>query len=260
MTRVPAYVPRDDAAALTAEEHESLDVAVAELASWPAAHRLHLVPFMRDAEWDEDEVVTRARKMRTEVAAHGDIPLAAVLPFMTSAGGGAAVPPPCGALMEDVANGRCVRDKAGNPVVVIYGGFECAVEDAIRQMIFINQRMLRYVGPKEVPHVTYVYDMKPREGLHDLSRTTLDMTFMKFVSLFPSGFSMYICNAPSRVVTATKLMPSWLLNNTKVSASYDILAEAMDPPHMLPAWHPDGTLDWTLDAYCTELRSEAAAA
>ena len=66
MARLPSYVPRDDAAKLTGEEDEALDASMQEL-GWAEEHRLSLVPFMRDAEWDETEVVARATKLKAEL-------------------------------------------------------------------------------------------------------------------------------------------------------------------------------------------------
>ena len=249
---LPTHTPRDDAATLTAEENESLDTAMAEL-GWPLGRRMSLVAFMREVEWDEDEVVTRARKLDAEVNKIGTIPVADVLPYMSMDDQGR--PSPCGVLLED-GHGNCARDKRGNPVVVIYGNFECSAEDAIRQMVFLNQRMQTYLSPSEIPHVTYVFDMQPRVGMHDMKSNAWDLAFLRFVNLFPQSFDMYVCAAPTRVMSTLNMVPSWLMNNLKASASYDILADVMDPAHMLPAWHPHGSFDFTLDAYVTQLKAE----
>ena len=258
MLALPRYTPRNDAAALTTEENESLDTALSALDGvWPTQHRLGLVPFMRDAEWDEDEVVQRARKLRRELDRLGTVSLDDVLPYLRP--GECGRPPPCGVLMED-GHGECARDKRGNPVVVVYGGFECSADDAIRQLVFTNQRIQRYIGSQEIPHVTYVFDMKPRADLHGFHQLTnnLDVTFFRFASLFPQGFTVYVCAAPPRAAAAMRMLPTWMASNMKVSDSYDVLADVIDPSQMPPAWHTDGRFDFSVAKYVEALTAEHA--
>ena len=249
---MPSHIPRNDAAALTEEENESLDTAMAELA-WPSERRMSLVAFMRECEWDEDEVVTRARKLEAALDKVGTVSLADVRPYMSVDADGC--PSPCGALLED-GYGNCARDVRGNPVVIIYGNFECSADDAIRQMVFLNQRMQKYIAPTEIPHVTYVFDMQPRAGKHDLSFKAWDMTFLRFVNLFPQSFDMYVCAAPAQMVSTVNMVPTWLRKNLKVSETYDILADVMHPAHMLPSWHAEGAFEFKLDEYVTQLEAE----
>ena len=251
---LPKYTPRDDSVGLTDEENELLDTAVAEL-GWPKERRLQLVVFLRESEWDEDAAVERARKLEKELAAIGPVPLSAVKPFMTVDETGC--PSPCGAVLED-NHGNCARDKQGNPIVIVYGNFECTPQQAIQQMAFLNQRVMKYVAETEIPHITYIYDMQPRSGKHDATASKAwDLQFLRFVNLFPQSFSMYVCGASSAIVSTMNMVHSWLLKNLKASTSYDILDGVVDPTNMLPTWHPQGTFDFKLDEYVSALERES---
>ena len=251
---LPAHVFRNDAEALTEEESESIGTVARELRREDFPN-LYLMPFLHDAEWDEDEVVSRVRRLLRELDGIGTVPLADVIGYMRR-GDEHDPPPPCGVLLED-GHGGCARDKQGNPLVLVYGTCECTTESAMRQLVFITQRVKRYIGPAEIPHVSYIFDMAPRAGLHDFVRHW-NVHFMRFVALFPRSFSLYMVGAPPRTASVLSFIPQWLKARMTISPSYDVLHDAIDVANMLPAWHPEGTFDFELSAYTSYLASSSA--
>jgi hypothetical protein len=239
---LPAYVPRDDAAALTEEEREALrEVVEATGHDVP----MQLVPFLRDVEWDEESATERFRHYVETVGRLPPVRLAQVLDFIGNDSEG--VPLPCGVLLED-GRGQIARDRRGNPVVLVYGTFECDGEAAKRQLLHINQRIQKYASqaPQQALHVTYVFDMGPRAGKHSLSRQ-LDLDFLRFTSVFPQSYSLYVVSAPKGVVQTLSLVPPSMRSRLTLCSDYSALAGVLDSTNMLPRW--GGSFDFDLDRY-----------
>ena len=239
---LPIYHPRYDGGTLSDEQNESIDCVMKAL-KWPLQRRMHTVAFLRDVEWDEDEAVSRIRKFVTQIESR-TVSLRDYLPFLFVNGD---IPSPCGVVLED-GRGQCARDKQGNPLILIYGNYECAREEAMNQMCCLLRRVQKHTHDTQLPHCTYVFDMKPRMGLH-APGAQMDFAFLKFMSLFPQSFTLYICAAPSSAASTFSMIPSSLLANVKVCGSYDVLHDVIDPVNMLPSWHPNGTFDFDLNKY-----------
>ena len=206
--------------------------------------RLHTVSFLEMSEWDEDEALDRIRKYECQIASR-PISLESYLAHVSVDGEG--TPSPCGIILED-GFGECARDMEGNPLVVIYGNFECASEAAIDQMCFLIHRLQRYIHATQLPYCSYVFDMKPRAGRHAIGKQW-ELSFLKFISLCPQSFTLYICGAPPSAAKAFGMIPKSVLGNIKISEDYSILDGVVDPSNMLPSWHPSGTFDFDLHKY-----------
>lgn len=236
---------RDDFSKLSEEERDLLLETETEL-GWPASKRMILAQYLKDVEWDEEEAKTRAQSADRELERRGVVPISKYLEFVSVDADG--IPSPCGVLMED-GHGECARDCNGNPTILIYGNFECGTDDAIAQMCYLMHRVQsRYIPANQLPHVTYVFDMKAREGKHTLD-TSLDLNFLRFVQLFPQSYDLYICNAPTKAAAVFSLLPPGMKKHIKVSSSCDILDGVIDPQCMLPSWHSKGTFDFDLNRY-----------
>ena len=242
-TPLPVYVPRDDAAKLTREERASLAVVVEELAL-PAEEHMTAVLFLRETEWDEEAAADRMSALRKELSKARPLALAEVRQYLGTEEDG--TPKPYGVLLED-GRGQCARDKLGNPLVYITGGFTCDATDAIRQLVFINDRVTRYVHPSELPHVTYVFDMRVREGKHEVG--SINWQFLRFLGLFPSGYTVYVVGASDAFVRQTNWIPSSMLPHMRVCKGYEVLHDALPVESMMPTWHARGTLDFDVERY-----------
>ena len=174
-----------------------------------------------------------------------------ILPFVNVDEEG--VPLPCGVLLED-GHGQCARDKRGNPIVLVFGAFECDSASAIRQMLHINERIQKYIDPRQIPEVTYVFDMGPRDGKHSIGNQ-LNMDFLRFASIFPQSYSLYLCKAPPNMVQAFSLMPPSMRSHIHICADYSALDEVIDKSNMLPRW--GGTFDFDLIKYRMLLSTES---
>ena len=241
---LPAYAPRDDASALTGEERDILQ-QVMEDTGVDEAQRMGVVQMLSEVEWDDEAATTRVRKMDSEIKKLGTITRDDVLPFVGVDDAG--VPLPCGVILED-GRGQCARTKRGSPIVLVYGNFECDTQAAIRQMAYLCNRLQAFIDKRELPHVTYVFDMKPREGKHTIT-TKLDLTFLRFASLYPQSYDVYLCAASPKAAAAFNMIPQTFRAKTHVCANYDVLHDAIDPVNMLPHWHPDGAFDFDLRKY-----------
>ena len=246
------YVPRDDLSKLTDEERGILDEAAAEL-KLPDDQRSFFVPFLRECEWDDEAAVRMYRKLQTEITRMGEPDLHKDILAHTDVGDD-GVPTPCGVLLED-GRGECARDRQGNPVVLIYGSFECDAATAMRQLKFLNQRMQRYLHPTQISDVTYVFDMAPRQDRHKYG-AKMDMDFLRFTSACPQNYKVYVCAAPERAAKAFQMVPSVMLPNIEVCADYSVLDGVIDPECRLPAW--GGTFDFDLRRYREYLQQATA--
>lgn len=237
----PEYTPRNDDR-FSEEESKLIDDTVRRI-DWVRATRMVVAAYMVFLEWDEEEVVTKIKALRVEMDSREHPTLGHVLPYIGADPQG--VPRPCGLLLED-GRGGCARDVDGNPIVVTYGAFECDSEAAILQMNFLMDRMNRYIYSSEIPAVTYVLDLGPRAKLHNYT-TPLNLTFLKYTTLFAQTFKIHICCASSTAQKAIGLLPSGMRSKTTVSGDYSNLAGKISPANMLPSW--GGTYNFEIPKY-----------
>lgn len=240
---LPAYTSRDDARFLTEEENEVLD-EVLSATGHPRHLKMQLVPFLRDVEWDEEAAVERVQKYEAEMKMTPSIDVQEdILPFVNVDKEG--VPLPCGVLLED-GRGQCARDKRGNPIVLVFGAFECDSTSAIKQMLHINERVKMCVDPRQILEITYVFDMGPRDGKHSVGNP-LNIDFLRFTSIFPQSYSLHLCKASPKVVQAFSLLPPNMRSHIHICTDYSGLGKIIDESNMLPRW--GGTFDFDLLKY-----------
>lgn len=240
----PQSAPRDDMAQFSAEEM-SLIEETKKRVDWGECPVSTVAAYLKHFNWDEEEVISKIKSVRSELEKRDKPSLMHILPFVGADPQG--VPRPCGVLLED-GRGGCAKDLQGNPIVLVYGAFECDSEGAILQMNFLNDRIRKYLGEKELPMITYVFDMEPRKNLHNLNMP-FNMAFYNYTQLFPQTFNMYICSASPLAIKAFNLLPSGLKANTVVAEDYSILEDKIAPECMLPSWHPDGKFDFDISKY-----------
>ena len=211
--------------------------------------------FMRECEFDEATARSNMSALIKELKDSDSDLRRDYIPALKTRDG---IPPACGAVLER-EDGTCARDKKGNPICVCYGMFEADTRSGILQMNAVMKRVQTHFGPSEIPHVLYVMDLAPREGLH--KTTAPDLEFLKYCSKFPQTFTFVVCGAtPSfrRAWDATKmLMPEWVRSNYIVDDGYAELAKRVDPSNMLPSWSEKGTFSFDIDSYAEWLAKTA---
>jgi len=207
--------------------------------------------YLQDCKWNETDAVQRIMAYLQSVKVHGSPHISHILPYV----GVDLVtnrPKPCGVLLENLKGG-CARDKKGNPIVVIYGAFECDGDNAIKQMNFLMHRVRRYIASTELPFVTYVFDSAPRAGLHSMDVPVI--SFIRHMSNFPQSFRMIVCGAPAAMVSAWNIgkavLPRQTVERTEFCQSYDILKEYIDTDNMLQSW--GGTFSFSISDYMQHL-------
>ena len=167
------------------------------------------------------------------------------------------VPRACAVLLEH-GRGGIARDVRGNPITVTFGmPKQVDATTGIRVTLYTLDRMRRmgYYGPKQVPNMTAVIDLKVREGL-DKFEYTLNPIMMDFMSNFPNTGTTYVCGASPSFVDAVKrfVRPSPFasyMDNVVFDTGYACLQGVVPIEHMLPWWHPNnaGEFDFDIEAY-----------
>ena len=240
----PPHTPRDDLSLFSSEELALIHDTKRRV-DWGECPITMVAAYLKHFDWDEEEVISKIKSVRVEFEKRDKPSLMHILPFVGADPQG--VPRPCGVLLED-GRGGCARDLQGNPIVVVYGAFECDSEGAILQMNFLNDRLVKYIGEKELPMITYVFDMGPRKHLHNLNMP-FNMAFYNYTQLFPQTFNMYICAASPLAIKGFNILPSGMKANTVVAEDYSNLVGKIAPESMLPGWHEEGKFDFDISKY-----------
>jgi hypothetical protein len=222
--------------------------------------KMHLLAYLETCDFDEDIAHEKMEDIQ-EIKQNFNLNVENIIDFYGYEEDG-VTPLPYMVCLED-GRGNCARAKDNSPIILNYGSPKGTSEEIIEQINFVIHRACKYLGPNEMPKITFVTNLIPRQTHHRIE--SHNMTVGKHMEKFPLTFRSYSCGVQEWMITASEkfkpLVPEKVQEKYKFSADYSILTDKIDPENMFPEWATNGTFDfdilkykrWLLTQYkCTE--------